>query len=239
MTTTSPTSATGATTPQQPAGLLTASDQTTQDAIGLATNFNSFLQLLTTQLKNQDPLAPMDATQFTTQLVQFSQVEQSINTNSRLDQLVKLQSGSQAMSAVGFVGQEIQAFGDQTVLKDGSARFVYTLPSDAASTTITIKNANGDVIRTIANAPKDEGDHILTWDGKDDQGNPMANGTYTFSVSAKDGSDAAIDAVTGVIGTVQGVTVDNGTVVLDLGNGVHSKVTDVFTVNPPQTASNG
>jgi flagellar basal-body rod modification protein FlgD len=235
MTTTSPTG--GSTTPQQPAGLLTASDQTTQDAIGLASNFNSFLQLLTTQLKNQDPLAPMDATQFTTQLVQFSQVEQSINTNSRLDQLVKLQSGSQAMSAVGFMGQEVQAFGDKTVLKDGNARFVYTLPSDAGSLTVTIKNANGDVIRTISNAPKDQGDHVVAWDGKDDQGNPMVNGTYTFSVSAKDAKDQAIDAVTGVIGTVQGVTVDNGTVVLDLGNDLHAKVTDIFTVNEPQTAS--
>lgn len=236
MTTTSP--ASGSTAPQQPAGLLTASDQTTKDAIGLASNFNSFLQLLTTQLKNQDPLSPMDATQFTTQLVQFSQVEQSINTNSRLDQLVKLQSGSQAMSAVGFMGQEVQAFGDKTVLKDGNSRFVYTLPSDANSLTVTIRNANGDVIRTISNAPKDQGDHVVAWDGKDDQGNPMVNGTYSFSVSAKDAKDASIDAVTGVIGTVQGVTVDNGTVVLDLGNDLHAKVTDVFSVNESQTASN-
>jgi len=236
MTTTS--AASGAAS-NQPAGLLTASDQTTKDAVGLATNFNSFLQLLTTQLKNQDPLSPMDATQFTTQLVQFSQVEQSINTNSRLDQLVKLQSGSQAMSAVSFMGQEVEAFGDKTVLKDGSARFVYTLPSDASSITVTIKNANGDVVRTITNAPKDKGEHLMTWDGKDDQGNVMAKGTYNFSVGAKDSNDEAIDAVTGMIGTVKGVTVDNGTVVLDLGDDLLAKVTDVFTVNKPQTAGNG
>jgi flagellar basal-body rod modification protein FlgD len=222
----------------QPAGLLTASDTTTKDAIGLATNFNNFLSMLTTQLKNQDPLAPMDATQFTSQLVQFSQVEQSINANSRLDQLVKLQSGSQAVSAVSFMGQSVQAFGDKMVLSNGNAQYVYTLPQDAASTTVTIKNANGDIVRTIATAPTASGNHLLTWDGKDDQGNTMPDGTYSFAVNATDSNKAAIDATTGVTGTVKGVTVDNGVVVLDLGSGLHVKVTDVFTVTPPPPAGN-
>jgi flagellar basal-body rod modification protein FlgD len=230
--------ATSAASSSQPAGLLTASNQTTKDAVGLATNFNSFLQLLTTQLKNQDPLSPLDATQFTTQLVQFSQVEQSINTNSRLDQLVKLQSGSQAVSATSFMGQKIQAFGDTMALTGGSAEYNYTLPVDAASASITIKNSNGDVVRTITGAPTTEGTHELSWDGKDDQGNTMTDGLYTFSVSAKDSAKAAVDVTTGVQGIVKGVTVDHGVVVLDLGNGQLVKVTDLFSVTAPPAATN-
>jgi flagellar basal-body rod modification protein FlgD len=214
--------------------LLGASDATTQDAIGLGQDFDSFLSLLTTQLKNQDPLAPMDSTQFTTQLVQFSQVEQSINTNSRLDQLVKLQSGSQAVSAVSFVGKSIEAFGDTMALNGGSASYVYTLPQDTASTTVIIKDSSGKIVRTIANAPTADGKHVMTWDGKDDQGNALQDGTYTFTATGKDSNGAMVDAVTAIAGTVQGVTVENGVVVLDLGNGQLVKVTDVFTVsNPP------
>jgi flagellar basal-body rod modification protein FlgD len=234
MTTTS--SATNSTS--QAVSLLGASDATTQDALGLAQNFDSFLSLLTTQLKNQDPLAPMDSTQFTTQLVQFSQVEQSINTNSRLDQLVKLQSGSQAVSAVSFVGKSIEAFGDTMVLSEGTASYVYTLPQDAASSTVTIKDSSGKIVHTITNAPTAEGKHVLTWDGKDDQGNALEDGTYSFSVAAKDSDGAAVDATTAIAGTVQGVTVENGVVVLDLGNGQLVKVTDVFTVTNPPPADN-
>jgi flagellar basal-body rod modification protein FlgD len=229
MTTTSAASGAAAT----PAGLLTASAQTTKDAVGLASNFNNFLQLLTTQLQNQDPLSPMDSTQFTSQLVQFSQVEQSINTNSRLDQLVSLQSGSQAVSATNFIGKKIQAFGNQMSLTSGSAQYVYELPQDAASATVTIKNANGDTIRTISNAPITSGNHELTWDGKDDQGNTMPDGTYSFAVKALDSDKANIDVTTGITGTVKGVTVANGTVVLDLGNNMLVKVTDIFTVTTP------
>ena len=233
MTTTSPaTNATGSAV-----SLLGASDATTQDAIGLAQDFDSFLQLLTTQLKNQDPLAPLDSTQFTTQLVQFSQVEQSINTNSRLDQLVKLQSGSQAVSAVSFVGRAVEAFGNTMSLADGAASYVYELPHDAASATVTIKDGSGSIVRTITGAPIAEGKHMLSWDGTDDQGNELADGLYSFSVDAKDGNGATIDVTTAIAGTVQGVTVDNGTVVLDLGGGQLVRVTDVFTVTEPPPAA--
>lgn len=229
MTTTSAASSTN-----QAVSLLTASDATTKDALGLAQNFDSFLSLLTTQLKNQDPLAPMDSTQFTTQLVQFSQVEQAINTNTRLDQMVKLQSGSQAVSAVSFVGKSVEAFGDTMALSGDTASYVYTLPQDVASSTVTIKDSSGKIVRTIANAPTAEGKHALTWDGKDDQGNDLDDGIYTFSVAAKDSNGNAVDVTTAIAGTVKGVTVENGVVVLDLGNDQLVKVTDIFTVtNPP------
>ncbi|MGE5147864.1 MAG: flagellar hook assembly protein FlgD, partial [Candidatus Eiseniibacteriota bacterium] len=143
----------------------------------------------------------------------------------------------QAMNAVSFMGQKIQAFGDSISLSDGSGQYNYTLPADAASTSIVIKNSNGDVVRTITNAPTTEGTHELTWDGKDDQGNKMADGLYTFSVTAKDSDKNAIDVTTGVSGVVKGVTVENGVVVLDLGNGQTVKVTDLFTVTAPPAAT--
>ena len=234
------TTTTSATSASQAVSLLTASDATTQDVIGLAQDFDSFLKLLTTQLQNQDPLSPLDATEFTNQLVQFSQVEQSINTNSRLDQLVKLQSGSQAVSATSFVGKKVEAFGNTMALDAGSANYVYTLPQDVAQTTVVVRNGDGNVVRTITNAPTAAGKHVMTWDGKDDQGNALPDGNYTFSVTGKDSAGKSVDTVTGVTGTVRSVTVDNGVVVLDLGHDQLVKVTDVFTVTDPvsETAGN-
>jgi flagellar basal-body rod modification protein FlgD len=92
-------------------GLLNASQNTLKSASSLAQNFENFLTLLTTQLQNQDPLSPMDSTQFTTQLVQFASVEQQIGQNARLDEIVKIQGGSQAVSAVNFLDNIVEAFG--------------------------------------------------------------------------------------------------------------------------------
>src|SRR6195256_985265 len=93
----------------------------------LAGNFNTFLTLLTSQLKNQDPLSPMDTTQFTQQLVQFSAVEQQINGNKKLDQLIGLQSTANAYGAVGFVGTQVAADSDQLSLQNKKSKFDYTI----------------------------------------------------------------------------------------------------------------
>jgi len=212
-------------------GLLNASQNTLKSASSLAQNFENFLTLLTTQLQNQDPLSPLDSTQFTTQLVQFASVEQQIGQNARLDEIVKIQGGSQAVSAVSFLDNIVEAFGTTGILKDGTASYTYTLPSGAQNVTITIKNESGQVIRTLE-GETEAGKHTLNWDGKDDQGVVQADGKYTIAVTAKGENDVAIAVSTGVVGKVTGVTVADGQLVLDLG-GVTVKVTDILSVTKP------
>lgn len=217
-------------------GLLNASQNTLQSASSLAQNFENFLTLLTTQLQNQDPLSPLDSTQFTTQLVQFASVEQQIGQNARLDEILKIQGGSQAVSAVNFLDNIVEAFGATAALKDGAATYTYTLPADAKAATITIENEAGETVRTIEGETA-KGKHTLVWDGKNNQGVAQPEGKYSIKIAANDANGEPLQALTGVIGKVTGVTVEDGQLVLDLG-GVNVKVTDILSVTKPeQTAA--
>src|SRR6266581_2325072 len=113
----------------------------------IAGNFNSFLQLLTTQLKNQNPLDPLDTNQFTQQLVQFASVEQQINMNTQLGTLISLQKTSQTTAALGFVGQKVLVDGNTAQLANGQAKWSYVI-NKPATATINITNAAGQVVYT-------------------------------------------------------------------------------------------
>src|SRR5258706_3924220 len=104
----------------------------------LSTNFNTFLTLLTTQLKNQDPLSPMDSNQFTQQLVQFSQVEQQIDSNKNLESLISLTKTQTTTNAVSYLGKTLTITDGTAALQNGAAKWAYSLPSDAASTKLMI-----------------------------------------------------------------------------------------------------
>src|SRR5215469_12889187 len=113
-------------------------------------NFDTFLTMLTTQLKNQDPLSPVDTSQFTQQLVSFSEVEQQINTNKNLQQLLQLQTTDQAIAAAPLVGQTIQYNSATAPLANGQAAFEYTLPGQASSVNLLVKDAGGNVVFSTA-----------------------------------------------------------------------------------------
>jgi len=218
-----------------PVGLLGASQKTIESAIGLANNFNDFLTLLTTQLQNQDPLEPLDATEFTNQLVQFANVEQAISQNARLDEILKVSGGNQAVGATAFLNSAVEAFGDTAILSAGKAEFAYELPSDAKTVNVTIKNAEGQVVHTFT-GELTAGKHKVEWDGKNAQGVAQADGNYTISVAASDANDESLNVITSIFGTVSGVTVKDGALVLDLG-GQTVKIGDVVSVTKPSNAT--
>ena len=144
----------------------------------LSAGFDSFLKLLTAQLQHQDPLSPMDATQFTSQLVQFSTVEQAVQTNSQLGQLTKLMQASSLTSALGLVGMKVEYGGGQVVLgQQGGASVAYTLPQGANKVTVTIRDASGAVVRTTQ-GPAAAGNQSFAWDGLGDNGRRLPAGTY-------------------------------------------------------------
>lgn len=197
----------------------------------LAKDMNTFLTLLTTQLKNQDPLSPMDSTEFTNQLVQFAQVEQQISQNEKLDNLVNLGVSSQAGMAVQYIGYNVEAESNKLPLQNGSGRFAYGLTSEAKSVGIILTDATGKTAFTAAGEIT-AGVHEFKWDGKDKDGNQLEDGTYTISVTALDKDGASIDTWTTVFGTVDGVTTQDGEAVLAMGN-VGVLLSSVLSVTPP------
>ena len=196
-------------------------------------NFQEFLTLFTTQLKNQDPSNPMDTTQMTNQLAMFSQVEQQAGTNSRLDKLIAAQPTSGLGSAVSYLGKTIQANGNQVALSGSSAQITYEMPESATSVRIDIKDANGALIQTIngSQSAATSGIHQYTWNGSDSSGGTAADGAYSVTVTANNGSaTSSVVPVTRTTGKVTGIESDSsGNTLLNLG-GIQVKMSDVLAV---------
>jgi flagellar basal-body rod modification protein FlgD len=182
---------------------------------GLAETFDSFLLLLTTQLQHQDPLSPMDANEFTQQLVDFTGVEQAIFTNRKLDQLIAAQAGNQLTAAVSFIGKTIEAETDQVVLQDGRGRIIYTLDGQAADTTILVVNEAGQTVRALAGEVS-AGRHEIAWDGTSDAGAALPDGLYGFLLRAVDPQNQTVTARGGTAGRVTGVEITDGKAVVTL-----------------------
>jgi flagellar basal-body rod modification protein FlgD len=149
----------------------------------LAENFDTFLTLLTAQLKNQDPLSPMDSTQFTQQLVQFSQVEQSITQNQNLETLIGLTRSRTSADAVAYLGKTLTFTDGSGPLIGGSAKWTYNLEGQASATALTVTDSRG---RVVFSAPGETGNgaHEFTWNGKDNAGNQLPDGYYALTVRA-------------------------------------------------------
>ena len=201
-----------------------ASTGTTSGA-KLAENFETFLTLLTEQMKNQDPLSPMDSTEFVSQLVEFSNVEQQINQNSNLETLIGLQLAASQTGAASYLGREVTLATPLSELADGEARWSYTLPRDAASAKLVIENTEGKVVRVV-DAQISAGSHDYVWDGKDNAGAELPDGVYRMSVAAVDAEDEEISATLENRGRVTSVDFSNGDPVLFIGK-VGASMADV------------
>ena len=217
-----------ATTPTTAAPATT--DKTALGRADLATNFNTFLSLLTTQLKNQDPLSPLDSNQFTQQLVQMTGVEQQLNINDLLKQLVANTSGG-VSTAVSLIGKDVKAVSNTANLSGGKAQWVYNLPAGAADLKVEVVDANGKLLHAEAPTDMKAGDHAFTWNGKDLVGNQLADGSgpYTLRVTALDASGAALSTINYVQGVVTGVEQSNGATMITINGGQvdWSKVTTI------------
>ena len=172
---------------------------------------DSFLRLLTTQLQNQDPLNPTDSTEFTAQLAQFSSLEQMTNVNATLNTLLLYQASINNAQAVGFISKDIVANGKSIEMKGGQpVSCDYELPAAAKSVVVTVYDATGNFVRDYQKTALAAGKQSLTWDGRNRDGNTVADGAYTFEVQAVDQKGAKLDVTTFSKGTVTGVTFEGG-----------------------------
>jgi flagellar basal-body rod modification protein FlgD len=198
-------------------GAANSAANTASSTVKLAEDFQQFLTLLTTQLQNQDPLSPMDSTEFTNQLVQFTQVEQQINTNAKLDNLVAMQLASISSVALGYVGMDISYISsDMNYDGETAVDITYALASEAVTSKINIYNESGDLVYS-ADAPKNTGMNTFTWNGIQTNGEPVGKGTYTVKIDAVDKAGAAIENSTVVTGHVDGIETQNGVVYVLVG----------------------
>ncbi|AWN36951.1 flagellar hook assembly protein FlgD [Methylobacterium radiodurans] len=183
----------------------------------IAGNFTQFLTLLTTQLKNQNPLDPMDTNQFTQQLVQFAGVEQQLKTNDRLESILTSSKAASTASATSYIGQTVEATGATADLKGGAATWTLTTDRAAPKATVTILDAKGNTVGTQS-LSLTQGSQGYTWNGKNAAGISQPEGTYTLKIAAQDATGTQVSVKTGVSGKVDEVDLSGSEPVLVIGN---------------------
>jgi flagellar basal-body rod modification protein FlgD len=206
----------------------------------IADNFDTFLSILTTQLKNQNPLDPMDTNQFTQQLVQFTGVEQQLKTNEFLEALLLNTQSSHRADAVSYIGKQVSASGKTAELKDGGAFWAYNADANVANATVTIKNSAGSIVYT-ENGSLNAGPGNFLWDGLGSDGNMRPDGVYTIEIMGTNLSGNAVKVSTQSLGIVTAVDFSGPEPMLTVGkNKVALKdVTDVRLISetePPPPA---
>jgi len=204
---------TATTAPPATATAATSTDPTAQ----LSSNFSTFLTLLTTQLKNQDPTSPMDSNQFTQQLVMYSQVEQQIDTNSNLKTLIGQGTSQAGTYATSYLGRTVSVTNGQASLSGGAANWTYTLGATAATAGLNVTNSAGQVVYTGA-AETASGPHAFAWNGKDINGNTLPDGVYKLTVSAADSDSNKISTSVASAGQISQVDLTGSTPQFVIGN---------------------
>jgi flagellar basal-body rod modification protein FlgD len=191
-----------------------------------------FLKLLVTQLSQQDPLNPTDSTQFVTQLSQFSSLEQLVNIREGMDMLAIVETAGSSAQMVSFIGKTVKVSDQVIVWEQGqtTAPIDFTLDGDAKDVKVFVKDANGKTVKTIDAGSLNAGSQQVAFDGKDEQGNAVEPGSYTFEVSAKDESGAEVGVSSTSNGVVTGVTFENGYPELVLSDGRKVQLGSVIEV---------
>ena len=186
----------------------------------LGEDYNKFLTLLTAQISNQDPLAPVDSTQFVAQLAQLSQVEQAVQTNSQLETLTNQIAGLMNLGGTDLLGREVSISSNVLDLENGTVKSTYSVSAGAVDVSARITDPLGRVVRTIEGLSTTPGQETaLDWDGKDDFGNPMLSGQYKVEIVALDSAGARVSSEASRSAIVEEVLFKEGEILFGLTGG--------------------
>ena len=178
---------------------------------------DNFLKMLLAQLKHQDPLKPVEGTEFSAQLAQFSSLEQLFSVNSNLESIIADLDGSNRYQALDLIGKEITAKGDMLSLESGKTSNGAFSLDRAADCTVLITDSDGYPVRKITMGSLQSGQHSFEWDGLADSGNIMEPGTYGFKISALDQNYQFVPVESQIMGLVNRVSLQGSSPILFIG----------------------
>ncbi len=195
-----------------------------------------FLTLLVAQLQNQDPLNPSDPTEFTAQLAQFSELEQLFKLNDTMALLAESQNSNERLSALSLIGKDVLVSGSEFNYDGSPTTIGYSIDGPAANAELTILNSLGQQVATIKPSDVSEGNHLITWDGLDQDGTALPPGDYSIAIQAKSTGDSqAVEVLPLVRSEVTGVDLTGNSAVLltDSGEYTLSEIQGVYDRNTP------
>jgi flagellar basal-body rod modification protein FlgD len=187
---------------------------------------DEFFQMLIAQLKYQDPLNPMDGTDFTAQLAQFSSLEQLSNMNSNLETVAAYQMKTNQAEAVALIGKNVAAQGNSVETDGTPVSLIFNAAVDITEGAVSIYNSDGSLVKTIDLGARPQGTNSVIWDCS-----AVANGSYTFEIEAADAAGESVDVDMYVNGTVTGVSFLDGRSYIQIGD-VEIPFEDVIAVSP-------
>lgn len=186
-----------------------------------------FLTLLVAQLQNQDPLNPADPTEFTAQLAQYSQLEQLFNLNDSMDQLAVAQNNSERLSALSLIGQDVVVEDSTFTLGSDPVQIGYKIDGTVASANLVIQNSTGKTVATLAASDLSQGNHFLTWDGKDTSGNAVDPGSYSITIGASNSAGESATVAPLVRAEVTGIDLSGSEPMIVTGSGEY-KISSIY-----------
>lgn len=210
--------------------LFPTSSDTSKDTSALSGNYQMFLQLLVTQMQNQNPLNPTDATEFTNQLVQYSSVEQQIKMNATLTDMKTMFAVQNAMAMVGYVGKSVTVDASRAEFTDGKATWNFNASAASDDATISVVDSDGNTVYT-ATEKLAAGDGQFVWTGETTDGSLPSSGTYTLKISGKTSAGKTVTYKSEVAGVVDSVDFSGDAPMLSIdGQSVNAYL--VKTVKP-------
>lgn len=213
-------------------GTSSGSSATAASTSGLLTDYNLFLKLLTTQMTNQDPLDPMDTSEYTQQLVQYSQVEQSIQQTGALGDILSQLLSQQMAQASNYIGREARFDSAVSGLGDAPAKWTYYVDGTPASVSATIKDSLGSTVATVTLDPT-TAQGSYEWDGTKTDGSKAAAGAYTISINALAQDGSALDTTINSVGVVNDVVTDGSSILLGV-NGIRLSASGLVALTKPK-----
>jgi flagellar basal-body rod modification protein FlgD len=184
--------------------------------------------LLVAQLQNQNPLDPTDTGEFMSQMLSYASYDMQSQMNQQLSNLTSAINAMSSGSVIGYLNQNVEAYGDTTTLQDGKASWGYTLNAEASDVSIAIKDENGTTVWTGAGETA-AGEHTFEWDGVTSGGTKLTDGKYTIEVAATDANGDSVYGTTSISGTVTSIDSSSGTTLLTVG-GVEVTLDSIFSV---------
>ena len=208
---------------------LTTNPQGTTGAKKNTLTQEDFLKLFTTQMKFQNPLEPLDNFQMATQLAQFNTVDALTKMNETMTQLAASQNSMNNLQIAGLIGKKVKTQGNSLAIQQGNvSEGTYQL-AKPGKVVIQIFNSQGNLVRLIEAGSQDTSVQTVRWDGKNQSGAALPDGAYTFKVLAVDSQGQSVSATSYQIGMVDGVSLDNGSVALQV-NGGKVQFSDILSI---------